>query len=143
MAFSPDNWLDEKLLPLHEWDPFVIQKPIPLSTTPSSTRSPSNASVPADTIHGYKSSLITLLTHILSSNEWHQPLLMIIIDYVSTFPLPLIGRHLMSLEHASARGEEYDGYDPRDVAFHNGYYYVEVGKAKIIVSYDPLSIVHP
>jgi hypothetical protein len=128
-----DSWLDEKLLPLDKWDPVIIHQPTPLPTSSPNVKSQHQV----DTLHGYKSSMKELLANILSLNGWHEPLLIIIIDYITTFTLPLIGRHIMTLEHASARGEGYDQYDSDNVTSQNGYYYLLYGG--IIVSFfdDP------
>jgi hypothetical protein len=157
MALEPDSWLDEKLLPLEEWDPIVIHQPTPLSITiPSSSSLISSSSHnnkkksqqyyqrkdDMDTLHGYKSSLLTTLTNVLRNdgssngrNEWHEPLLFMIIDYLITFPLPLIGKHVMSLEHASAREKRLDDYFPQKVVSYNGYYYVCAYQTLIVSSW--------
>jgi hypothetical protein len=147
---GPDSWLDEKLLPLHKWDPIVIHPPTPLPLSSKLALSSSSKNGDQqDTLHGYKSLMRALLTNILSSNgEWHAPLLMIIIDYIITCTLPFIGQHIMSLEHPSARGERSDRYDPDIVTSHNGYYYVGCYNCRIIVSCfidpSPLSLpIHP
>jgi hypothetical protein len=131
MALRPESWLDKKLLPLDQWDPVMVHQPTPLSISSSSRD--------VDTLHGYKSSMLTTLTKVLNDssngrNEWHEPLFFIIIDYIIPFPLPLIGRHIMTLEHASARGEPRDEQEVSDVTFHNGYYYAGTWQGNIVVS---------
>jgi hypothetical protein len=60
---SSYSWLERKLLPLDQWDPIVIHQPTPLSRPSSHHRKD------VDTLHGYKSSMLTTLTNVLMNES--------------------------------------------------------------------------